>query len=532
MLYFAPVENFGTSNPFIEMKWNHFELDIPTDWQDLTCFNIKTFSTLTSRKKEVVETVKAVSTGPEVAFDIVNHFLTTLTTDEQQKIAYAFLLAHAIIKQGKNDASDIEQVEDKIADVLNSLDLEIDLCRKTEQFVHVAKIPLADMSDAGSRPQDSEEMTFHSEEAILIIAITIFMKLIAPIMGAFIYKYSGVIDNEYKESHTRVLVNKLHERKYRQLLTKLHFYIKKLVEQKLSIDATSMFNGHTLAVTASHAVDVAIVKRLVCVDLSRSEGNIIKYLASCGRGSTESAQKNINTNRAARTLTDPVEQDKDEGNISRMEVESTQSAKTADIPIILTVYADILLKRIIDEEELDQEEVETVKAYYRRNPVIINIISQYLLCMFYGPDLAGGASIMHMNATIIGDMCAVLQMIFAKHGAYVLAHALTFNVAESPRQANINNNDYAFTNGWTSTSEYSTLRKILPQGFGSREWNGRLKQIAEFVIQKTVLYNTAPLIWDIIGDTPRNNKPFVDFMNLMTSIMKFMELTWEQGKVE
>lgn len=530
MLYFQPVEDFGTANPIIEMVISDFDIELTEDTKNLVYFNIKTFSTLTSKKQDKDPETGELYTGPGVAFDVANNFLAGLTMEEQEKVAIAFLHAHLEIRCGAADASDIDDVEDKVAVILDELDLAIDICRKTEDYVRTANIPIADFSEAGTRPQDSADMTFVAEEAIIITAITVFMKVISPIIGAFISKYAGIIDNDHKESHARAMLTLLHRRKYNKLLVKLHYYISKLVEGKLKFDATSMYNGVTLAHAARHAVDMAIIKRLVCVSLYRRDGNIIKYLASCGRGSTESQQKNIASTNAAKIIADPVEQERDEGNQSRMEVESRQSVKTADIPILLNVAARNIWRTTVEREGLDMEQIETAQAFYRRNPVVVNIISQYLLCMYYGPDLGGGSSILHLNSSTISDLSATLQVLLAQSGAPMLAHALTINVSESPRLPQ--KDDYLFVNGWTSMPEFTECKKLLPAGFGDKEWNGRLKDIATFLIQRILVYNTAPVVWDIIDSPSKNGKIFGGFLPLMNELMKFVSLTYAKGKTE
>ena len=530
MLYFQPVEEFGTSNPIIRMHWSDFDLPLTDETKHLIFFNIKTFSTLTSKKQDRDPLTGEISTGPSMAYDPVNDFLSKLDVKDQEKIALAFLYSHLEIQCGKPDASDIEAVEDKVALILDQLDRDIDICGKTEEYVRNSSIPMADMSDAGTRPQDTPEMTFYQEDAVIITAITIFMKLVSPLMGAFIHKYTGIIDNDYKEAHARAMLTPLHRRRYNDLILKLHYYINRLVQQKLKIDATAMYNGQTLARATRHAVDMAIVKRLVCVHLYRRDGNIIKYLASCGRGSTESQQKNIATNSGAKILADPLDQDRDEGNTSRMEVESGQSVKPADVPILLNVAAQKCCKIVVERENLKPDLVETAQAFFRRNPIIINPISQYLMCMYYGPDLCGGSSIMHLNSVAVGDLGAVLQIYMASHGAPMLAHAVSMHLSESPRIPQ--KTDYLFSNGWMNMPEYTECRKLLPSGFGDKEWNGRLKDIAGIMMQRVMVYNTAPATWDLIGQASRNGKIFTDFTPLMVEIMKFVTFIYSQGRME
>lgn len=526
MLYFVPVEDFGSQNPIVQMKWKGFDLGLQDDAKQLAFFNIKTFASLLHKGR-------GTSTdGPEVVFDPVNDFLSRLTLEEHEIIAFTFLRAHQIIQEGGFEPEEIEKVEDEIADLLNELDLQTDICRKTEEYVRTSDIPIADMSDAGTKPQHTPEMTFKEDEALTITAIAIFVKLISPIIGIFIHKYMVVLDNDYKESHARAMLTKLHNRKYHSLLIKLHNYVGVLVNGKLNKknDATVLYNGQTSSKAIRIAVDAQIIKRLVCVSLYRANGNICKYMACCSRGSAESQLKNITSNNPAKIAADPVDQDKDEGNTSRMEVESRQSIKTADVPIFVAVTAKNLWKNVAREHELNIEDLETAKAYYRKHPVVVNPISQYILCLFYGPLLGGGQSLMLLNSNTINELSATLQMVFVSQNATYLAHALTALVAESPRLGE--KDDYIFSNQWTSSVSYSECKKILPAGFGDKEWNSKLKEIASFLLQRTLVYNTAPVVWDMCEQKPQNGKAFTDLIDVMTSLMTFVKYTYLSGKLE
>jgi hypothetical protein len=528
MLYFKPVEEFSSQNPFIEMVYSGFEIPGASSIPHLFRFNVKTFSSFFTRQNDRGLTGE-LGTPPSVAYDPVNQFLTLFTDEEQKEIAMAFLSAHAIIVSGEDDASDIEQVEDKIGDLLDALDLKLNICKRTEEYV-AKYIRVAGMEEAGTQPQHTPEMTFYHDEAVVVTAIAVFMKLISPITGAFIHKYSKVIANEYKESHARAILVKLHSRTYKPLLLKLNNYMTKLVSSHHKDDPTAMYNGNTLTSAARHAVDTAVVKRLVCVSLHKEDGNIIKYLACCGTGTADSQQKNMAANSAAKIIADPVDNDRDEGNTSRMESESRYTAKTADTPIIIAVYADRTWRKCAEQEGIDPEELELARAYYSANPVMVHDITLYLLCMYYGEHIGGGSGIQMLKSSIINDMVATLQLILVKENRHVLAHAITANLTEHPRT--IQPNDSLFHNMWTSCAEYAACKRVLPPGFGDREWNSMLRKIANMLMTRTMLYNTAPVVWDKTDPSGKNGVPLTEFASIMQHIMQYVKSTYERGKIE
>ena len=274
----------------------------------------------------------------------------------------------------------------------------------------------------------------------------------------------------------------------------------------------------------SIALDTIIIKRFVNVDLYRPDGNVIKYIASCCRSGADSQQQNASMSAAVRIITDPVELDKDEGNASRMESESKQSIRTADVPVMIRIAAKDTIRKIIIAENIDPELVDSVFAYYRKNMVVMNPISEFLLCTYYGQDIGGGSGIMMLNAELVSQLAALLQIICAKKGVTNLAHALTFNSTYNDKVPSFENT--SFITSWKSSSAYTECRKVLPAGFGELDWDVKLKSIVDFLCKKNCIYNTSPVVWDIINTPSLNGKIYTDFKELMIDIINFVQMAY------
>ena len=515
MLCFKAVKNFSSANPLIEMDWSGFSLPELAMCPELSAFNVRTF---TAFSKD--------ATGLGMAFNPVNEFLKGLTIDEQYTIATAFLAMHIEIANEKYTVSRIEELEDVLGSLVNALDDKIDLCTKINKYIRTSNIPISDMKEAGTRPQDTPEMTFVQEEAITITTIAILMKLLCPIMGAFANKYRSDLDNKYRECHEAAIMTQLFNKRYRTIICKLEYYIRTLISSKLKeTDPTSAVNGNTIDAMTNLSLDTILVKRFTNVDLYRPDGNVIKYIASCCRSGADSQQQNAAMSNSVRLISDPVEMDKDEGNASRMESESKQSVKTADVPVMIKIAAEGTIKKIMKEEDVDQDMYESILAYYHKNPVSINTISVYLLCTYYGQEIGGGAGIKMLNAETVAKLAAILQIIFARSGAYFITHALTFTVSTADRIQCAD--DIAKLNGWKSSQVYSECKKMIPAGFGEKEWDAKLKSIETFLTMKTCIYNTAPVIWDILGQPSQNDKAFSEFKELMVELLQFIKLVYQ-----
>lgn len=518
-LYFRPVENFSTVNPYIKMEWSGFAIPEAAMFPELVLFKVKTFTAFTRD-----------TTGLGMTFNPVNEFLSTLTNEDQQIIASAFLTMHVEINDPHYTVEYIEELEDALGNMLNKLDDAIDLCDRINFYIRNSNIPISDMAEAGTRPQDSPEMTFGKEEAITITTIAILMKLLCPVIGAFADRYNRVIDTKYKECHEHAIMTPLFRKKYSNIICKLTNYIKTLIAAKLKADPTASINGNTIDAMTNTNLDTIIIKRFVNVDLYRPDGNVIKYIASCCRSGADSQQQNASMSNSYRIITDPVEMDKDEGNASRMESESKQSIRTADVPVMIRVAAKDTVKKVISEYRLDPDLVDTTMAYYRRNKIVMNPISIYLLCTYYGQDIGGGSGILMLNVDRVAELAAVLQLIYAQSGASGdLIHALTFNIGNTDKVQTFEHT--AFLNGWKSSQAYGECKKMIPAGFGEREWDLKLREIASFLTRKTCIYNTAPAVWEVMGKQPNNGKEFTNYMSLMTEIMQFIQLSYSSKQL-
>lgn len=518
-LFFHPVDGFSTANPYIKMNWSKFSLPEAAAYPELIKFKVKIFNAFT---RDV--------TGLGMAYKPVNDFLETLSIEDQKKLALVFLIMHIDINDSQYDLSTIEALEDKLGDMLNNIDDSIDLCTKINSYIRMSSIPISDMKEAGTRPQDTPSMTFNQEEAITITTIAILVKLFSPIIGVFIDRFMKQLDNQWKEGHAHAIFLPLFKKRYSDLICKLTNYIKTLTASNLDSTPTAWFNGNTLEKTTKQTLDMIVVKRFVNVDLYRPDGNIIKYIAACCRSGSNSQQQNAAVSNSVRILTDPVELDKDEGNASRMESESKQSSKTADSPIIIKVAAKIACSKTIKEQNLDSEIFNSALAYYRKNIITVNPISIYLLCTYFGQELGGGNGIFMLKVEQIAELSTVLQMLTAGNGAPFIAHALTLSIGASDRNPQFE--DSAFLNAWKSSQTYIECKKLLPSGFGERDWDIKLKEIANFLVRKSLTYNTAPVIWELSGEQPCNGKAFTQFKELMFEIMMFIQLLYKSRKLD
>lgn len=446
------------------------------------------------------------------AYGSINEFMQQLPQNEKEAIGKMFILCHQTLQEYMTDAFNIPYVITTISSILVSLDNEIDLCRKL--YIYGRTIPIELMEGAGNRPQDRESMTFSPEEMTVLISLVLLCKLISPIMGDFISKCKQKhmeVPTENKEIHCFGMLTGIFENKYKEIYAKLDYYIQQVLKEftnKLSTEATAINAGMTADKSQERAKANLFVKRFVGLDLYRPSGNLMKYIVAIVRISANSERSSANSSNAA-LFRDFKDNDgsQEEGNTSRLEAESSVSNRTADTPIIVKIAADTLLEKVIAGNNIDESAYKAALAYYSQNCIVFTPINIFLLCSYYGQELGGGFSIKLLGAEHIIKLVTALQFIMYQYNGELLLHALSF-VPTMHSKTQITPEDDRLKVAWASSLEYKQCAQCIPKGFGEKKWDAKLREIVSYLLANHVMYNTAPVFWDMLnadGTRPSKN---------------------------
>lgn len=535
-LQLVEADLFYDGNPSFELSWDGFEIPIVLNNPSLKCFNVKTYHTFNKNRS-----TDAV-TRP------VNEFLATLPVEDQAEIASAMVMANAILKQQANTTVEVYDLLEECGNILADLDASIDLAPKIEAWVKrsidAGTLPMADMSEAGSRPQDRADMTFYQAEAEVITGITVLFKLFSPLTGEFIYRHSAAINGQFKESLACSMYTKIIKHRYLQITQKLTYYISRLVSNKshTQTDVAQHYKGITENWTARVVMDMVLVKKSASIDLYKSDGSVIKYIASCVKSFVESQTKNGSVNWNVKVFNDPKDGDilmsNEETNSSRIEVESTPSRKPAIVQPLADFAALWLAEKYIKEDRIDKQMYFEALDYYNEFPMLITPISQALLGNYFGPDLAGGKAIYLIDGEPMVRLCTLMQCLLVKSKAKYLPHALTLTIGTNERVGSLN--DFTLTNAWKASQEYTELRKTVTPGYGDVTWDAPLKKINGLLTAKPLIYHTAPSIWDGIREENQltketypdlDGKIFESHLDLLLETTSLFTAIWKERKL-
>lgn len=535
MLQFVEHDQFYEGNPSIILNWDGFEIPICDEKPELKVFNVKTFYTFIKNRSTVT------------LCRPVNDFFATLSVDDQREIASTMVMCNVLLKQQANLPQDVyDVILPECSDLVNELDLAIDLSPKVQAFIDKCiqeKImPMADMSTAGQRPQDREDMTFYEAEAKIITGLTLLSKIFAPLTGEFIYRHTALINGTSKETFAIRIFSQILKRRFNDIMQKLTYYIGRLVTNKAKNDIALHYRGYTPEYTARIVTDTIFVKKFVSIDLYKPDGSTIKYIASCSKSFVESQSKNGSYIYNIKVFADPKDGDamvgNEETNSSRVEMEATSSRKPAVVQPLADYGAHWIVESYLKSGEIDVDMFHQALDYYNDYPMLLTPISLIVLGNYFGPELGGGKSIYLVEARNMARLTTLMQCITVKQKSKYLVHALTMGVSVNERVGDIT--DFTFTNSWKASVAYTDLRKAVTPGYGEITWDQVLKNINQMLTSKPLIYHTAPAIWDGIrkeNNLSREEYPnkdgtlYTDRYELMLEIMELFKSVWKEHKL-
>lgn len=435
-------------------------------------------------------------------FGPVNHFLKSLNADECRIIAETLISVHHDIisemQYGTNLSSNLIEITRNLAQQLDGMEREINLCARLEAYVSDPQnmdIPL--FENAGKRAQDKEDMTFHRPEVVLLTAITMLNKLLCPVLGVFIEHCKKQLDNSLKELHCVNMIMPILYRNYPELVPKLKWYIRCIIKPNVKNTVEYVANGFTLELESQKSFANILVRKLVSVNLFKEGGNLMTYITASIKESTRTPTFMSVTRNAIKEMENPTESSSsptsEEGNTSALEYGSRCSDHTVDFPVLTGLAARSLIQNTINEEEINPDLFEECLAYYRMNLITITPINLYLLATTYGYSLGGAKSIWALNMKEIVELITIFQFQCLKRGYHALIPAVSLGEVTHlglPAIKVIQTQyDSQLKTAWNASFEYRNCKAKFSTMIGTLEWDTVIKEMVEFLISSNKSVN-------------------------------------------
>ena len=547
-MHFEPYIIDG--NTFIKLNIDDLEFKNKSKSEDMLLFTAKAYNKLNAIKNNKDMNSKEWS----FVFLYVNAFLATLSNEDKVQIAETFvLIRHEIDEyQAAKDILLTNTMIKKISSWIYHLDQSINLCEKMRVFVET-QIPIGIMENAGTRPQDRPETTFVKSEVYQVGTITLLCKMLCPVFSAIMTvtdKFMGV----GKESSSKTLSgvkeslcsctltgvinahdDSMHnpDLNLKAVTEKLKNYLEHTTRQSHREDKDSnLVYGYDIHTLAYNLYCTLLVRRLVTVNLARSESNLMSYIVVCARRSVIGVMGQVAANAPTMSRTPIAAESDDEGNIARLETDSMTSRKTADIEALIAVAVQPTINKVMYLNDIGEEEFNACVEYYNGHPLSPNMINKQLNSLLYGRDFDGSQGIQMLKFPEFSKISILTQMILlqrAQDPAYrTLAHLVTARprVGALSAASELNGN-----NLWFQVSSSQDFRACLLKFQNStvtsrnKVWENHIRTIITDLTEGHYEYNTAPYLWDWLEEENMNGKIIPLNPNVLIAYCNFYN--WE-----
>jgi hypothetical protein len=506
-VFLKEVPGFCASNQFVEFNVDFIADTLPE--LDPALLKFKT--------NEYPSMCKDIMVFNQV-LNPINLFIRHLSKEDQSILVKAIVLMHHHILTMVETYEAFQLTLQKCGEILISLDAEIDLCKKLFEYTKKF-IPVDDMSESGSRPQDSNEMTFFQEEVYALTSIALLCKIFFPIIGELALRGKKLTIVNFKEVDCASIFTPILARNWETLMRKLNFYVTSLVDKRLTEDSISSYHGLTTESVSPKMQANVLIKKFITENIYN--GNVTKFITACARSGTNSQYENAKTRRDVQYRMDPTENAQEDGNTSKLESESKPSKHSADFTIILKHQTQHIWMDYVNKYGLDTKIIAEAKAYYDVNVLAPTPISIYLLTNYFGEAFGGGKSMKYIRLDTHTTLVVILQLIIFKMNSVPLMHALSM-VPSDKVKTKIPDEHRRLTYTWTAIADFRTCRQRFPVGFGEKTWDGKLKEIVDELVTTNYLFNTAPVYWDLIQQTNMNGTIVHEYNDIIRDICRLL----------
>lgn len=504
-------------------------LDIPNrDKQEgLYIFPLKAYSKFKGKTDDGVIDENSAWTS---VFGYINIFFNTLTPVEQQKVAITYAIIHNDVNVycAQNNLYKTSELISTISSRLIDLDNEIDLCRKMHRFViESGTIKIGIMENAGSRPQDSKELTFHDDEVMLVATLALMCKMFCPIFGLLISVLSSSLSSTLQDVHCSGILKDIinaHSNEFesntnlKAVTEKLKHYIEHQTAQICRNDIdTSIVAGYDVHNLAYSLYCRLLVRKLVGISLTNRESNIMAFIVVYVRNCTRQILSNTKAKQPT-MLREDKETESEDGNTARLETDSMTSTKTADIDSLIAACVQPAVNRVMSIYGISSEEIDTCIAWHNSHPIIPNSINKQLNSLQYGKDFGGSLGIQMLLRDDFSLITVLLQLILLHHTEMIgnenekrifssLVHLITAYPTDSKAISGMNiDMMFAQTGG---SPHYQKCKENFQNSTVTNKdkaWENHIKKLIEDILFKHYVYNSSPYVWEVLGQENMNGK--------------------------
>lgn len=383
--------------------------------------------------------IKEYSTNPSEFYKIFgapNWFLSKATTEEKIEVIKFFASAQNTIRNSipsvpSEFVNFVEVLGHQYLNMINASNALTYFRRYADEHVS-----LQDTSLFGTRPQDTEALTFYEPEIKELMVVAMCCKLAAPILSELINNLPKTISDNgkkkmarYKESRCANLIMPLLSTHFPDLTNKLLGYIRHtILSSKKNSTSNTAYIFHGLTANTRTALDLnsLLVRNYVLCNLETPDSNIVRYTATMINVMESIQDTTAHKNQVTtRQSMGNMAADDESGNVAQIEIDSLISTSTMDITIIIESCIDRVIENYRLIYEITKSEFDECLRWFEQHPIYVTPLNKFVACVTFGRDIGGGRGIETIGAASYTKLIAMLQLISFSMGYYHLGVALT-----------------------------------------------------------------------------------------------------------
>jgi len=491
-------------------------------------FTVRTYVNL---KKKVVADVSLAWNN---IFEPVNRFISTLTHEEQAKLAMTIAtISYKIRSFVVNKSLDqVNQLMKGAGEDILVLHREIDLCPKLKAYV-LANVPIGDFSAAGSRAQDTPEMTFHQFEVEDLLAVVLLCKMLSPLFSTFMDIAQSEIDissahDKFKEIVCASMLTAILNECYKERVEKLQFYVDHLVSRSFKEDTSSIFNGQTASGLVTYAFNSLFVRNFVNLNLYRRDGNLMKFISSVAKVVVQSQTQGGGGRMQVRVRTPYGDRDDDRGNYAQLDVDAVITDMTCDTVEIVASAVEPAVEATLLRFEIPEELHRAATEYHlKRQTIVPSSLNIFMVSSYFAPHFGGSWGVRMLNLVEFTPCVVVLQLLCWKLELPSLVHAITAGASNSAKPTPYPS-DVELQLQYSNSFAYRNCKEYMeksPLGEGGKRWDTVMNGLVKDLVGGKFLFNTAPDVWDALGQESANGSEMVFPRTIIADLSSFFEQT-------
>lgn len=455
-----------------------------------------------------------------------------LDKDEYLYLVKLFIRAKRDLIQMRDQQSAmiaIASIDEKINKTFSKLSIPD---RLFDYVVNNKLIEIPDLSEAGTRAQDTPEKTFKEDEYHIINTIIIISKILFPIFGECIDRLQPIKGySVVKEIMTFGMLNSLLAGYYEPIIRKLQYYFTNIIDQSLPNDPMLAFRGITPSSVIDDRLAKIVIKNFVNYDLYRESGNVMRCLAVTARRAIETE-----TTSASDTKYKPMHDAQDNGsedgrNVSQLEHMVNIANEPVEVPILVRIAINNFISTYLDRNSVNQKLFEQAISFYKITSIPPTPINELVVAMFIADPIGSAYSVKYMDMEMMVKVITIVQLYALKTGFHSIVPLLsmipTGRIKSAADMDGVDN--YILINEGRSAGGVNyrlNLQESVSHldDFSNFNFNSIMDELRSFIVSEVHKYNVAPsiLVGSDTGKTRDTDGEVKYSENIIAELLHFL----------